>query len=369
MEALRLKLERFTRTKLFYALVFVISMLVMIQRRPYVLIHASFWAEDGTVFYPQMYHDGLISFLYPAAGYLHFVPRLVMMLTLPFGVINAPFISNLLSLVLRAIPMMFLFSRRFKFMGTAERFFMWVYSLVAPNIFEVIGNITNAQWNLAVYLLMVIVADPPESIAEKLHDWVVLILAGLSGPFVVFFAPVFVWKLIKRGGGGQKLMIAALLLRAVQFCVVLFTARELHSVSSAAPDKSLSDFALWAVRVFDGRVLWGMLLPFPKVFAWLLRRSVSLSVMVFLAAALPVLYYVVKGSWRFRVCFWFGGSVLMSSLFRLWRGLEDPSFVVGSGGDRYFVIPAYRFLRLTAYAQFFNGSLIIGFSIILYNIV
>lgn len=335
MQELKHRLEQFTAAKSFYVCIFVVSILVMFQRKPYVLMYPNFWAEDGGVFYPQLYHDGLKSFLYPYAGYFHFVPRLVMLMTLPFGIINAPFISNLMALILRAMPMLFLFSRRFNFLGLASKFFLWGYALLAPNILEVVGNITNAQWNMALYLLMVLIAEPPVSRLEKFHDCIVLILSGLSGPFIVFLAPLFLINIPRKS---IKFRITALLFAAVQVAGIMYTSYEFKGTKPVwAKDFSL-DFVLWAVRVFDSRILWGTFLPLPRIFAWINNRSVVLSVLVFLVFAVPMVYFFIKGSWRLRVCAYFGAAVFMAGSMRLWSSIQDSYIITRFGATYYYTI-------------------------------
>ena len=332
MNNLVLRANKFTGTKTFFLSVFAVSVLVMFQRRPYVLAYANFWAEDGRIFFPQMYHDGIKSLLYPYAGYLHLVPRLVMLLTLPFGVINAPFISNLMSLVLRALPMLFLFSERFSFMGIACRFFLWVYCLIMPNALETIGNITNIQWSLSIWLLMVMIADPPKTLAQKFHDWLVLIFAGLSGPFIIFIVPVII---VREASKGKSIAfrIFAVLMAAIQLYTVLNTAQEVHSISLPNTVSDVWEFSIWLMRVFCTRVVYGAFLPIPRVAAYVLNKSVILSVVVFIACILTIVSGFTKGTWRFRVCSLFGAAVFLASLCKEWLLL----LVIG-GGSRYFVL-------------------------------
>ena len=337
MNTLKAKTECFMRRRLFFLFVFVVSMLVMFQRRPYVLAYANFWAEDGKLFFPQMYHDGIKSLFYPYAGYFHLVPRLVMLLTLPFGIINAPLISNFMALVLRAVPMIFLFTRRFDFMGTACRFFLWVYFLIMPNALETLGNITNIQWNLSIYLLMAIIADPPESITEKLHDWIVLILAGLSGPFVIFAAPLMILGNASRGKS-PAFKIAAVVLGIVQFCTVMFTSREFQHNSLAEVNTSIYEFTLWTARVICSRVIYAAFLPIPGVAAHVLRTSVFLSFTVFMLCASAVLYGFIAGGWRFRVSILYALAISCSGMLRTWLSLDDPNILIVHSNSRYFIL-------------------------------
>lgn len=327
-------LRDFMHTKKFYACIFTASLLIMFQRNPAVLRYANFWSEDGNIFYAQLHNDGIISFLYPYAGYLHLAPRLAMLITLPFGIINAPFIVNFLGLVLRAMPVFLLFSERFSFVGLAYKFFFWAYYLLVPNIGETLGNTVNVQWHLALWLLMVLAANIPSSSAWKIHDWFVLILSGLSGPFVIFLAPFMLRKL--RNGGGGIFKTALLAFSAIQLLVVVMTAEEIRQAASISPD-----FVLQAIKVFDARILWGTFLPsyiFHYTLANALMKSTIISLLPFIAVMSLLAYHFVHGSHNFRMSAIFGAAVFMSALYRMRKGIDDGSIIAGSA-ERYFLIP------------------------------
>lgn len=71
--------------------------------------------------------------------------------------------------------------------------------LAIPN-FEVHANITNAQWHLAILGFMVIVAIPSRRWWWRLLDLSVLVLCGLSGPFVILLAPIALACWVARRG-------------------------------------------------------------------------------------------------------------------------------------------------------------------------
>lgn len=56
---------------------FLIALVVMFYRRPDAFYASQFWAEEGSVFYSEAYHEGLRSIFNPCVGYFHLFPRLV----------------------------------------------------------------------------------------------------------------------------------------------------------------------------------------------------------------------------------------------------------------------------------------------------
>ena len=195
----KLKVHEFMKTRTFFFMLFCVSFLLLFQRHTHVLIGANFWAEDGTIFYAQMHNEGLISFFYPYAGYMHLIPRLTVLFALPFGVINGPYVVNFIALLLHTLPVLFLFSERFDFIGTAYKFFLAAYYILMPNAGETLGNIANIQWHMALMLLMILAADPPKNFMQRFYDILILIISGLSGPFIIFLIPFF----LLRGGRGK----------------------------------------------------------------------------------------------------------------------------------------------------------------------
>jgi hypothetical protein len=73
------------------AFVFLASVVLVVSRRPDVLFHAQFWAEDGKFWYADAYNLGAIApFLHPAAGYFQTLPRLAALFAQLFPMAVAP---------------------------------------------------------------------------------------------------------------------------------------------------------------------------------------------------------------------------------------------------------------------------------------
>lgn len=334
------RIQEFMRTRTFYFILFCLTLMLLFQRHTSVLVCANFWAEDGTVFYSQMHSDGIISFFYPYAGYMHLLPRLTVLIAMPFGVINGPLVINFIALILHTLPVLFLFTKRFDFVGTAYKFFLAVYYILMPNAGETLGNIANIQWHTALMLLMVLSANPPENFMQRLQDMLILICAGLSGPFIIFLVPFILFTRKES----MKFKLIALCIAVIQITAVIFTAEELHSKGSF-DSVSVMEIISWLIRVIDTRLIYGTFMPYPVIFAWILRFIPALSVIIFLVFAVPFVYFFMTGSNRFRICAIFGACVMFSSIFRVLKlflpGISE-GFTSG-GGERYFVIPCMLF--------------------------
>jgi hypothetical protein len=164
---------------------------ILVARRPDLLQSPQFWAEDGPVFFAQSRTLGAAALLQPSAGYLHTALRLVAWLAAQVDVTLAPafFVTaaGLLTLYVAARTQ----SPRFPFRPSIAYALAMV---MVPDAYEVLLNLTNLQWVLAAGLLLVLISKDALTPAQQAHDIVAVIVLGLTGPFVIAFLPLFVWR-------------------------------------------------------------------------------------------------------------------------------------------------------------------------------
>lgn len=329
---------------------FSLCILVMFLRRPDTLLYANFWAEDGRIWYSQLYNYGTESFLMPANGYFQTVSRLAMFITLPFGIINAPFISNLLSFIIRVCPIMFLFSKRFPFVPLPCKFIMTIYYLVMPNVDEVWGNITNVHWYLAIWLLMVILAEKSDDIFHKIHDFFVLFLSGFSGPFIVFFLPCLLLKKfyednIKFRFKFSAFQIAAAIIFSVQCASIAVTATEGRSHMELGASLTLLS------QIISVKIIAGSFFPVHIIYDFFLRHEI-VSIVLATFFSISLLYFFFSSSWRFKVAMIFPLLMITAGLISpvvsdteaQWPILLQPFLC-----ERYFVITNVMFFAYLLY--------------------
>src|SRR3954470_23005090 len=173
-------------------LVFLFFAAIVVSRRPDVLFNAQFWAEDGKIWYADAYNLGLAQpFLHPAAGYFDTFPRLAALAGLLFPLGMVPLMFNCVAIVFQVLPAQFLLSSRCKEWGSASgRALVAFLYLALPNSQEMHANITNTQWRLALLALMILFARPSRSRLWNVFDLLILALSALSGPFIIFIAPI-----------------------------------------------------------------------------------------------------------------------------------------------------------------------------------
>jgi hypothetical protein len=177
---------------IFWAVAIAVTVALLFLRRPDAVLHAQFWAEDGVVWFADAYNlGGLKALLRPLDGYLQTLPRLACAAALWAPLERAPLVTNLIALVIEALPALFLVSSRMRNLGPlALRCALALLLLFVPDSSEVHAAITDSEFQMAVLACLIVIAEVPRSWAGRVFDIVVLALFALTGPFCVLLFPV-----------------------------------------------------------------------------------------------------------------------------------------------------------------------------------
>lgn len=164
----------------------------LVSRRPGLLLRPQFWAEDGLIFYQQAHELGFVpALLNPYAGYPHTLPRLIAGLAQLLPLSAAPLLFNCVGLVVQSLPAIYVSSSRMAHLAPLPvRLLLGFLYVGVPNVWRVHGNLTNAQWHLAVLCFLILIAAAPKSVWAKVFDVTALAVGSVTGPFVVFLLPV-----------------------------------------------------------------------------------------------------------------------------------------------------------------------------------
>jgi hypothetical protein len=168
---------------------------ILAARRPAHLAHPQLWAEEGTVFYAEAYTLGVRALVQPFGGYLSTTQRIVGAVSplvdparVPAVFVTAAF---LLTLYVAARTQ----SRRFPLpphVGYA------LAVVLVPDTFEVLLFLDNVDRIVAAGFLLVLVSRDAGRFRQHAHDAAAVTVFGLTGPYSVLFAPLFVWRAIRR---------------------------------------------------------------------------------------------------------------------------------------------------------------------------
>lgn len=338
-----IKLNRF----IYFSAIFIICFLVFVLRRPDIITNAQFWAEDGTVWYSQANLMGPIqSLILPRQGYYQSISKLVASMSLLIPIYYAPLFYNIISISLRCFVVMFLLSKRMNMYNLPSRFMIAAFVLLMPHLEEVHANITNAQWYLSMLLFMVLIANKPESIYGKIHDVAVLIVAGLSGPFIVFMAPLLALKLISNASGDTIVRKTFNAVKGIDWFSVIFvvvvliqTMSIVLSYDDTRVHTELGATLQLLINIFSSRVFAGFALSDSSVYAlWHMNTLNN----IIAAISIPIIVFTLyRANWRTWAIVFYPFVMVSFALARpmisteipQWHGLEYPGT-----GQRYFLI-------------------------------
>ena len=230
---------------------------ILACRRAGAVTHPQFWAEDA-YFFAQAYTIGWSALLVPFAGYLHTIPRLVGEVAVLMNPARGPAIFVAGS----AAVTLYVASRTLSPRCPLPR---WggacaLAVVLVPDTYEVLLNVVNLQWVVGAGIVLLLVSADPRTPAQRVHDVGAGILMGLTGPFSILLAPLFLWRAWSRrtraSAGLAALVLACALLQG-------YLVHREPAIGGPGPgDRVAARLFLPAIgRRIGGSLLLGALLP------------------------------------------------------------------------------------------------------------
>ena len=167
---------------------------LVLLRRPDLLVHPQYYAEDGQAWFANAYNmPPLHALLQPLGGYYAIFQPVSALLLTPLGLVHTATAFAVLAVVVQIVPPLFFASPRLRSVIASDRARAMIAALylIVPNE-ELTGNLTNSQWHLALLAFLVLIAAAPRSRSWRAFDVGALLVAGLSGPFILVLLPLAV---------------------------------------------------------------------------------------------------------------------------------------------------------------------------------
>lgn len=176
-----------------HLLVFLTCAVLLVTRKPDVLLHAQFHSEDGKWF-ADAYNFGLRGTLFfPYSGYLVVFERFAGALSLIPPVSLAPITMNLIGMMAQILPVNFLLSTRCSNLGSLRiRILNALGYMILPAGYDIHVMVTNAQWHLALLACLILLAKPSNQWKWQIFDALVVLACGLTGPYCLVLLPIAV---------------------------------------------------------------------------------------------------------------------------------------------------------------------------------
>lgn len=167
---------------------------LLFLRKPYALLVPQPYAEDGSIFLAQNDLVGLRALLEPYMGYLHTLPRLLAWLAARLlDPAWWPAFYNVASFAIWVAVVVRTFSPRLP-LPPALRPWLALAFFLGPQTGEVLFNITNLQWLVAFLVIKQAFLAAPTTTTQRVTDLTLLLLVGLTGPFIIALGPLLAWR-------------------------------------------------------------------------------------------------------------------------------------------------------------------------------
>lgn len=324
--------------------------LLLVSRRPDLILNAQFWAEDGAYWFREAYTEGWNSLLKPHTGYFQTLSRLVSVLTQVGSLVWAPLVFNLAAVGVRLCVVWYLFSPRF-LVGVSNwwRIVAAIVYIGLPNSAEVFANLTNAHWHLALLAFMVAWSRPPLG-WQKWTDLFIFLLMGLSGPFVLVVAPLALWYWYRQGEWGiRRISVVALLITfATQLCVIFLASTDQRTTMELGASVTL------LVKILVGQIAVAGIIG-EKGYSLLWRHGLFVSIIWFSIFAVSVSAAIAafrRGPIILRYGLVAAVALLAASLISPMASTTLPQWSVmllpGAAG-RYWFIPSLAFIGMMSW--------------------
>ncbi|WP_234732046.1 hypothetical protein [Acidocella facilis] len=247
--------------------------LVLAWRCPSRLLYPGLWAEDGKLWLAGAYGQGVSMVLVPVVGYLQTISRLAALLAVHIGLVDVPLVFAIVAFAVQLLPAILLIGPRAAawMPSRLARLLLIAFYLAEPNTNEVYVNLTNAMWHLALAAFLLVLLPKPRAALCRAFDLVVLVLSGLSGPLVLFIAPVAwweAWRVRQRMAVVYAVVLSACAL--LQFALIMTSHAGRHGTLGATAGRL---FHIIANQILLGGVIgasWvNQLLQHPAWHSWM----------------------------------------------------------------------------------------------------
>jgi hypothetical protein len=298
-------------------------LLCLFIRRPDAFINPQFWAEDGTVFFMQSFYSSPLFFI-PYQGYLHLIPRIVAYLSTFFGLCATPKIYNYFSIIATVFVAYKLMSCRLKI---PYKYLIALSIVLVPHSGEVFSNLTNLQWIVSILLIILIIQAPPNAIWQIISDFAILILIGLTGPFIVIFFPLMICKLWLN----ERISSYDILFFLVSLVLVCIQINIIINGGIGEIGGTCTKIDLWVNMIsnrFANTLFFGTKLVEPNIGLFLL----SLGLIAF------ILFSAKQSEYKkYIIIFFIAAALILFSTLYKFRAVPD-ILIQFNNGDRYFYL-------------------------------
>lgn len=189
----------------------VVALVLLVLRRPDGVTNPQLWAEDAVVFHAHADAFGIASLVMPNAGYFHLGPRVVALLARLIDPAFTPHVYNGAALLVALAVAVAILRSRLPGGRPVAAGCAFAFLLVPHYSHEVFLNLTNIQWVLISYLILVLVREPPTSARAQTLTAAGVVIAGLTSPFSAALVPLAGWRMWRAETRAQRVVFGLMI--------------------------------------------------------------------------------------------------------------------------------------------------------------
>lgn len=299
-------------------LIAVAVMAIIALRKHDTFLNPQFWAEDGNIFFLQAEAMDWRVLFVPYEGYLHFLPRMIAAIGRGLPLVSVPVFYATAALLFTGLIAWTIQSPRIRTPAG------WAGALaiaIIPHPGEVYLTICNLHWISALGLFALVLMDDAETFRQRCGDIALLIVAGLTGPFIVLALPFFGWRAWRRRTHWSYLLLALALAGAAAHIPSLLNRPSQEIATAWDPVK---------LAAVIGRRLW------VSLFAGEVPLSRAISVFIALAVPLGIAWRLWRQPTAREACLLLAGAGAVLAAVSFKARIDTWNYDDLVSADRYF---------------------------------
>jgi hypothetical protein len=310
------------------AAVLAVGAAVLAFRRAGAWTNPQFWAEDN-LFYERAYVEGWHAFWEPISGYLHLVLRAIAWAAACADPALAPwiFVGG------AAVATLYVVSRALSARCPLPRYAgaCALAVVLVPDAREVLLNVVNLQWVLGAGLILLLISRDPGDGWGWAHDLACAAAIGLTGPFCIILAPLFLLRAARRRTRPSFALAVVILACAVVQAAFVHGEPPASADTPGHPVLAQLFLPMIARRIGGSLLLGSLLAPVTDLYVGTAVGIATLAAVAFLALR--------PGAWRIeRLALGLAFAGLLLSVFYRTRHSLD-LFFIPHARARYVYLP------------------------------
>jgi hypothetical protein len=344
-------------------LIAIFFVLIIISRRVDAVTYPQFYAEDGAIWYPDAYNAKNFwdPFLIPVCGYFQTISRIGAAISMSVDIGHAPLLFNSIAIFLEALPAIFFLSSRFEKLIPKFyiRFLCSLAYLLILGTGETHANLTNAQWRLALSMFLIIIAPQSRKIYWKIFDIFFLLLAGLSGPFVLSAFPLaIIYYFFQKN---LKVFYARLAVLGAGFFIQLYSYLFIVVSGAMRVEKELGASAVNFFKILSGNIFLRAVLCRDytrKIMDLVLWKQGFLPVLVGIIGVAILAYIFWKARIELKIFILYTFLIFFAALAHpdATQSMPQWEYMTGGSAGRYYFLPKVAWIISLGWL-FFNSRI------------